>query len=188
MLNLPPQPGVTGSLFLGLGVVAGILLLVFGRGPIGAELGDRALTWVVTAALAITVAGAPFTLWRVVHDIRETAPIEPVHATYVGAEAKLIDGEVVERIGADIPAGDTYYVAVAPDAYFEIREGLSLWMGYALIPRRQIRDPRDADWIVTWGATPAQLGLDAGTPRLVARNRLSEYEPIYLSAGPRRQQ
>jgi hypothetical protein len=185
MLNLPPQPGVTGSLFLGLGAVAGLLLLAFGRRAVGAELGDRLLTWVVTAALAITVAGAPFTLWRVVHDIRETAPVEPVHATYVGAETKLIDGEVVERIGTDIPDRDTYYVAVAPDAYFEIREGLGLWMGYALIPRPRVRDPREADWIVTWGATPAQLGLDAGAPRLIARNRLSEREPVYLAAGPR---
>lgn len=172
---------------LGLGAVAGILVLLLGRRPVGEQLGaagHRALIWAVTGALGISVAGAPFTLWRVVEDIRETAPITAEHARYVGAETKLVDGELVLRIGASIPEGDSYYVAVAPDAFSEIRASLALWMGYALVPRRRLRDPREADWIVTWGATPAQLGLDAGRPRLVGRNRLVEYEPVYLARGP----
>lgn len=135
----------------------------------------------VTAALALTVAGAPFTTWRVLEDIRETAPISAQHARYVGAETKLIDGDLAERIGSGIPEDDTYYVAVAPSAYSEIQESLALWLGYALAPRRRVADPRDAHWIVTWGAPPARLGLDAGPPRLIGRNRLVDFEPVYLS-------
>ena len=93
----------------------------------------------------------------------------------------MIDGELAERIGAPIAEGQTYYVAVAPDAHSEIRESLPLWLGYALVPRRRVRDPADADWIVTWGGTPAELGLRAGEPRLVGRNRLVEREPVYLA-------
>ena len=184
MLNLPPHPGVTGSLLLGVGALAGIVLLVLGRRLVEEQLGpaDRALAWAVTAALAVSVAGAPFTLWRVVEDIRETAGISPEHARYVGAETTLIDGELVERIGVSIPEADSYYVAVAADAYSEIRESLALWLGYALIPRRRVRTAEDAAWVVTWGATPAELGLAGGRPRLIGRNRLVEHEPVYLTA------
>ena len=184
MLNLPPEPGTTGAVLLGLGAVAGILLVLLGRGRVARELGaatgcSRGSSRSRSAA---TVAAAPFTLWRVVEDIRATAPITPEHARYVGAETKLIDGELAERIGARIRERARPTTSrVAPDAYSEIRESLALWLGYALVPRRRVRDPADADWIVTWGATPAELGLRAGEPRLVGRNRLVEREPVYLA-------
>ena len=182
MLNLPPEPGTTGFVLLALGAAAGVLLLALGRRHVSAELGgDRLLTLLVTGVLAATVAGAPFTLWRVLVDIRETAPITPEHAEYVGAETKLIDGELVRQIETRIPAAETYYVRVSPDAYIEIRESLRLWLGYELLPRRQTRRARAADWIVTWGATTAQLGLRSGPPRLIGRNRLSTREPVYLA-------
>ena len=182
MLNLPPEPGTTGAVLLALGALAGLVLVVLGGGRIEREVGgDRVLAWIVALALGGTVAAAPFTLWRVVEDIRATAPISAEHARYVGAETKLIDGELAERIGVPIGEGETYYVGVAPDAYSEIRDSLALWLGYALVPRRRVREPGDADWIVTWGATPAELGLRAGEPRLVGRNRLFEREPVYVA-------
>jgi hypothetical protein len=167
---------------LALGAVAGLLLVLLGRGRVAAQLGgDRLLTWIVALLLGSTVAAAPFTLWRVVEDIRETGPVSAEHARYVGAETKLIDGELAERIGAPIANQATYFVAVAADAHSEIRESLALWLGYALVPRRRVREPEDADWIVTWGATPRALGLRAGEPRLVGRNRLVDREPVYLA-------
>jgi hypothetical protein len=181
VLNLPPEPGTTGYALLVLGLAGGLALLALGRGRAARE--DRVVGWIVLGALAVTVAGAPYTLWRVLVDIRETAPLTPAHAEYVGAETKLIDGELVRRVEAQIPLGDTYYVRVAPDAYSEIRTSLALWLGYELMPRRQARQPEDADWIVTWGAPPAELGLDAGSPHLVGRNRLSEREPVYVARG-----
>jgi hypothetical protein len=117
--------------------------------------------------VGVTVAAAPFPLWRVFEDIRATAPITPEHARYVGAETKLIDGRRA-RPGA-LARGVEYYVAVAPNAYEEIRTSLGAWMGYALAPRRRTTDPEDAGWIVTWGATPAELGVHAGRPKLVVR-------------------
>lgn len=187
MLNLPPEPGTTGTALLVLGTSGGLALLVLGRRRVGDLLGgnDRALVLLVTAALAATVAAAPFTLWRVLVDIRETAPLTPAHAEYVGAETKLIDGELVRRIEARIPRGDTYYVRVAPAAHDEIRESLALWLGYELVPRSQTRAPDDADWVVTWGAPPSQLRLAAGEPRLVGRNRLATREPVYLARARR---
>jgi hypothetical protein len=185
MLNLPPSPGAAGYALLALGVAAGLALLLFGRRRVADLLGtdDRVLVFVVTGALAVTLAGAPFTLRRVLVDIRETAPIRPEHAEYVGAETKLIDGELVRLVEARIPSGDTYYVRVAPDAYSEIRTSLALWLGYELVPRPQTREPGGADWIVTWGATPAELGLSAATPTLIGRNRLADREPVYLARG-----
>jgi hypothetical protein len=181
VLNLPPEPGTTGTLMLALGVVLGVLLLLLGRRVVVAEAGGGPVGLVTGVFLAVTIAGAPYTLWRVVEDIRETAPISAEHARYVGAETKLIDGELAERIGAPMPAGATYYVAVAPDAYSEIRESLGHWLGYALLPRRRVTEPAEAEWIVTWGATPDELGLRAGEPRLVGRNRLSERERVYVA-------
>ena len=179
MLNLPPHPGTTGTLLLVLGAVAGLAVAVLAQRRELAD--DRLVTWLVAAALGLTIAGAPFTLWRVLVDIRETAPISAEHARYVGAETKLIDGELVERIGARIPERASYYVAVAPDAHEEIRASLDEWMGYALAPRLRTHDPEAAAWIVTWGARPAQLGLPTGRTQMVGRNRLVEREPVYLT-------
>ncbi len=78
MLNLPPEPGTTGFVLLALGAAAGVLLVALGRRHVSAELGgDRLLTLLVTGVLATTVAGAPFTLWRVLVDIRETLRSPP---------------------------------------------------------------------------------------------------------------
>ena len=184
MLNLPPHPGTTGLLLLVLGPVAAGLFFVIGHRRFRAELGasnDFFLVWSVTITLGVTLAAAPYTLWRVLYDIRESAAFTADHARYVGAETKLIDGLLVEQVAALIPERADYFVAVAPDGFSEIRESLGQWMGYALIPRRRTLSPREAEWIVTWGATPAQLGLRAGTPQLVGRNRLFEDEPVYLA-------
>jgi len=182
MLNLPPQPGTTGYALLAIGAVAGLLLLLLGRRHLAPSVGDDSLlTPIITTTLAVCLAGAPFTLWRVVADIRATAPLTPEHAEYVGAETKLIDGELVRRIEQLIPRGDSYAVAVWPTAHVEIRESLALWLGYELLPRRQTRRPRAADWVITWGATPTELGLRTGPPRLVGRNRLADREPVYLA-------
>ena len=188
MLNLPPQPGTTGLVMLVCGAVVGLLSLVLLRDRIAAELRSvsthRAVPWLVTGLLALTVTAAPFTLWRVAVDIRETAPITADHARFVGAETKLIDGELVEQIAELIPEDATYSVAVDPRAYVEIRQSLAPWLGYALLPRRQVRSPGAAEWVVVWGATPAALGIRAGRPRLVGRNRLVEEEPVYLAETP----
>jgi hypothetical protein len=182
VLNLPDRPGATGYVVLLVGMSLGLALILVGRGRVASRVGgDHVLAALLTAALAATVAGAPFTLWRVLEDIRTTSTLTPEHAEYVGAETKLIDGELVRRIEAAIPRGQTYHVRVAPQAYVEIRESLALWLGYELVPRRQTRALVAADWLVTWGATPDALGLRAGTPTLVGRNRLSEREPVYLA-------
>jgi hypothetical protein len=188
MLNLPSSPGTVGVVLLALGAGLGLGVLVGLRGRLARELGwgsGAAESWLVAAVVAVTVAGAPYTLWRVGVDIRETSRFSATHKRYVGAETKLVDGELAERVGALIPPGDTYYVAVAPDAHSEIRESLALWLGYAFVPRRRVRTEAEADWVVTWGATPAQLDLTTAAPRLVGRNRLVEREPVYLAAaGP----
>lgn len=184
MLNLPSHPGAVGLALLVVGAVIGLLVLTLVRGPTERELRARLPAALLAGFVSLTVAGAPFIVWRVFEDIRETAPVTPDHARFVGAETKLIDGELVERLAELIPRDATYYVAVAPDAYVEIRESLAHWAGYALVPRRQTSSPRGAEWIVTWGATPEQLGLHARDPQLVGRNRLVEREPVYVAAAP----
>ena len=182
MLNLPAEPGTTGYVLLALGLAAGLSLLAFGRRRVGVRLGnDPTLTLLVSTALAVTVAASPFTLWRVLVDIRRTAPVTPEHAEYVGAETKLIDGELVRRLEAQIPRDAAYYVRVSPDAYVEIRESLVRWLGYELVPRPQTRDRDAAQWVVTWGASPTRLGLRTRDVRLVGRNRLADREPVYLA-------
>lgn len=180
MLNLPPQPGTTGVLLLLAGAIAGAVAAALAQRRTDLA-DDRLVRLLLAGALGLTVAGAPFTVWRVLVDVRETAPISAEHARYVGAETKLIDGELVERIGAGIPEGASYYVAVAPGSYEEIRVSLDEWMGYALAPRPQTDDPRSAAWIVTWGARPEQLGMPTGRTRIVGRNRLVDREPVYLT-------
>jgi hypothetical protein len=166
------------------GALAGLLVFVLWRDRIARELDaaptDRAVPWLVTGLLSLTIAAAPFTLWRVAVDIRETSPITAEHARFVGAETKLIDGELVEDIAEILPADATYFVVIAPDAYSEIRSSLARWLGYALVPRRQVSTAREADWIVVWGGEPAAFGIRATRSRLVGRNRLVEEEPVYL--------
>ncbi len=145
MLNLPSEPGTAGLVLLALGALVALLVFVPLLGRVASETGaarGEAASWLVAGALALTLAGAPFTLWRVVEDIRRTAPITPEHARYVGAETKLIDGALVERAAARIPRDATYGVIVSERAYREIRESLADWLGYALLPdvRRAMRE------------------------------------------------
>jgi hypothetical protein len=188
MLNLPSQPGAAGFVMLVTGAVAGLLVLALLHKRIaeqlGSERGEQSVTWLLTALLAATVAAGPFTLWRVIQDIRETAPITAEHAAFVGAETKLIDGELVEQIAGRIPEDASYGVVVAPQAYVEIRTSLAHWLGYALIPRRQVRLPREAEWVVVWGAPPARLGVHAVRTYLVGKNRLYKNEPVYVAELP----
>ncbi len=187
MLNLPSQPGTVGLIILVGGALAGSLVLLLRDDValrLGSSLGWRAVPSLLTASLALTVAVAPFTLWRVAEDIRRTAPITPEHARFVGAETKLVDGELVERIAALIPKTATYAVVIAPDSYVEIRQSLAQWLGYALIPRRQLRSWRAAEWVVVWGATLADLNVLATRPQLVGRNRLVDHEPVYVAQVP----
>jgi hypothetical protein len=185
MLNLPSQPGTTGLILLACGVALGLVVFALLRDRVVGELAfvstQRAVPWLVTGSLALTTAAAPFVIWRVAVDIRETGPVPAEHARFVGAETKLIDGELVEQIAGLLPADATYAVAVAPDAYLEIRESLAHWLGYALIPRRQVPDPRAAEWVVVWGGSPAALGIRAVRSRLVGRNRLVNQEPVYVA-------
>ena len=100
---------------------------------------------------------------------------------YVGAETKLIDGEVVERIGADDPGRGDVLRCRRPGCVLRDPRGLGLWLGYALVPRRP--DTRSAGGGLDRhvGGDPRRARPRAGTPRLVGRNRLSEREPVYLS-------
>ena len=162
MLNLPPQPGRSrGRSCSALGAVAGLgSSRSLGRADRLAELAPAAVVaWVVTAALWRSRSpGAP------VHDSGASSTTSARRRrSRADARALRRRRDEADRRGArradrrPHPERDTYYVAVAPDAYFEIRESLALWMGYALVPRRRVRDAREADWIVAWGATPAQL-------------------------------
>ena len=108
-------------------------------------------------SLAATLAGAPYTLWRVLEDIRATAPVTP-RARRVRRrrdEAHRRRARPTAR-GAD-PARETYYVARRAR---RLRRDPAVARALARLRARAAQPddatPEAADWIVTWGAPPGR--------------------------------
>jgi hypothetical protein len=163
VLGLPAEPGAVGAIMVVLGLVAAAALVLFGRRRIAAEVGAplrSAVALATLATLATTVAAAPFVLWRVVEDIRYTSRLTTVQAEEIGADMNGLDEQVFERVRAMVPSDATYAIAVDPDLHWRQREALPKWAGFSLLPRVRVDDPARADWIVSWGVPPAELGVD----------------------------
>ena len=182
MLALPEGIGALGLLLLAVGTVAGL-----GAGWVAmrAAGGDRAQAALLAVALALAVAVAPFSAWRIVQDFRYTSRIAEPVAERIGAYENYLDGSAFDDLARLIPPGDRYYVRVAREIEPEsAAHAFRVWGLTALLPRRAATNPANADWIVTWGVDPRYVRLGVGRVWRI-REPKHGFPAIYLArVGP----
>lgn len=128
-------------------------------------------TLVAASLLASVLVSAPFTAWAFVSDVRAARDLSPFDAARVGAESNGIDTTVIDRIARRIPEQARYAIVLAPGADPDITSVFRIWALTVLLPRVAVADARKAEWVVTFGASPARLGVSASGVRRVRSNR-----------------
>jgi hypothetical protein len=168
MLALPAHPGRVGQALLAVGLLigAGLALAVWRRlRPALAESEAAVPVSVVVAlVLASTVAAAPFVAWRIVEDTRSNSRLTRAEAERAGGESAHVDPQAVAALGNLIPRDDSYAV-VASAAVGGEYTAFWEWAAYALMPRAQLMEPAQAQWILSWDRDPRRLGVRVGAVR-----------------------
>jgi hypothetical protein len=182
MLGLPAHPGLTGAMFIALGLLTAAVLALPVWRALRHSLGEGGIErWaaaILAASLLSSLAAAPFLAWRIVQDIRYTSRLTHVQAERIGGDMQLIDHRIVDRLRAAIPPGQTFYITASPRISGARRYAFRNWIGYALLPRIRVLDPARANWIVGWERDPRRASRRTGT---VARLQYDGGGVVYLA-------
>ena len=176
MLGVPPSPGVFGGVLLGLGVVVAAFFIVLARARL------RSLPPATAAAgvcLVVTVAAAPYLIWHVAEDVRHTGALSAYDAAVAGPVQAYLQPYLLDGVPRLVPRQATYATVVSGAVpYAPARAAFPALALQTLFPRRSVRDPRQADYVVSWGVRP-----EAVTPvRRVwrVRARSGPYPAVYV--------
>ena len=139
-----------------VGVVAGVWILTGVIRSYVPGLEPFAVAAVAFPAVVATflAAGA---LWPAVQDLDQQAAAArvytPADAAQAGAPAAGANPVFLTWVANYIPARDTYYlVALNPTG------GIGYWTSYQLLPRRAVRSPRDAQWLILYNLPRSAAG------------------------------
>ena len=171
MIGLPAEPGLVGTAFLAAGAIVGIAIGIAAWrrlfGAFGEGRAAQLVRGVVVVALTAGTGIAPFVAWRIVEDIRVVADVTRADAEVIGALGNEIDATVFDDFRAAIRAEETYYVDTSKTIDPTRAGAFRQWSLGALLPRVRVLDPADADWVVTWGLDPRQLGVSLARTEMV---------------------
>lgn len=107
-------------------------------------------------ALVAAVKQLPHSLRAEQARISTNAGLTPLERELAPARAFDIHEELAVRAAQLIPRNGVFYVATGTSAG---SVGSPPFYAYWLLPRRRAADITSADWIVDFGADPAQLGV-----------------------------
>lgn len=128
-------------------------------------------TLVAVSLLASVAAIAPFEAWAVVKNARASRALSTFAADRFGPESNGIDTTVLDRAARRIPKHATYVIALSPRANAAAADVFADWAQAELLPRIRVADPGAARWVITFGASPRQLGISASAVRFIASKR-----------------
>jgi hypothetical protein len=118
------------------------------------------------ASLALAMLTALWEIPETFRDIRDTTQglqaASALERELRGARGADADTEVFVRARQLIPADARYAVITGPNAQVSnvvTLPAIAPFAGYWLLPRRQVRDPANADWVLSYGGDLAALGL-----------------------------
>jgi hypothetical protein len=114
---------------------------------------------VAVALLASVAATAPFSAWAVIKDIRVVHDYSAFSAERVGPEDNGIDTRVIDGIARSVPRHDSYAIVFSPRLDPTVAVPFRIWTLTMLLPREVVATPAEAQWVITFGAAPAALGL-----------------------------
>ena len=167
MLGLPASPGAVGAALLALGVVLGAAAAYLARRRWFAGW-EPAPALVLAAALGVTVASMPFSVWRMAEDMRFTTRLNDEQVEGAGPIQTFIPPYILDGVRPLIPRGDTYVTVTGPAVREELARTAFRYLALtALFPRTAAEDAADADWVIAWGGDPRDAGVDVEDVRVV---------------------
>ena len=170
--------GPESLLLASLGAVLGAVLVArFGR---WSSVPARVAGAIAAALAASSLAVAPVTAWAVISDIRSAQRLSAREAERSGPEGYGFDTSVTDRLAALIPAEDTYAIVSSDQGESDRDLVFRLWSLTALLPRVALTDPASADWVVTWGVPPSDLGVPVADVRALELRGASD-PPVYVA-------
>ena len=184
MQGLPAGIGALGGALLVAGLAFGAAYAAYAfrrlRAAFAPATNAAAVAAVAAAALGVGLGAAPFVAWRVVEDLRYTTGLDPWLAERYGVSVSEIHPSLYDRARTLVPAGDTFAVVVDARVSHERREAFEQWALTTLLPRRAVSDPAAADWLLTLGVAPAEVGPSVGRA-VELHPGAGEVPPAYLA-------
>jgi len=158
-------------------IVGGALAARFGR---WASPHARSAGTFAAALVASTLVIAPVTAWAVVSDTRAAQRLSDREAERFGPESYGFDTSVTDRIAALVPPADDYRLVASDGLEANRALGFRLWSLSSLLPRIAAADPSSADWIISWGVPPRELGVAVHELHVLALRGGSQ-PPVYVA-------
>ena len=187
MLALPSATERTSLLLaLVIGLPAALLTAWFLRRrlleALPASSGRTGVVWTIVLAAFVAVASAPSTAWRISEDVRYTSGISRSVAERIGAYENFLDATIFDDVVHRLPPDATYHVRVARSVPKPLaRASFRGWALTALLPRRAVVDPAEADWILSWGVDPRTLGVATREVEMLRPPKYG-FPAVYLAA------
>jgi hypothetical protein len=172
-----PLSGVEALLLAGTGAAVGALLA--GRLARWPSPSARLSGMTAVALAASALAVAPVTAWMIVSDLRAAKELSTREAERIGPEEYGLDTSLIDRVADVIPSGATYDVAFSGRLDPQRTSVFRVWSLAALLPRRAVSDPSSADWIISWGVPPSELGVPVTEVRVIEPAAKSD-PPVYV--------
>ncbi len=148
MLGAPSGLGVAGAAWLLAGFLVAAIITWRRRGSLSTDLTGRA----AAACLVVTLAVAPYFARRIVEDLRVTTAMTDYELSVAGPVQAYLQPYLLDPVTRVIPPGATYAVAQGPGVpHPEARAALAPLAMIKLFPRKEVSDPRQADWVIAWG-------------------------------------
>jgi hypothetical protein len=117
-----------------------------------------AVAVVVALALLAALEQLPKSVREADRLVDENAHASRLERELAPARAFALDPALAVRARELLPPDAVFYVATGPGLPSG-HDAASPFSAYWLLPRRLAADPREADWILSYGADPAELGV-----------------------------
>ena len=120
------------------------------------HLSSAAATLIALVALFAALKQLPTSLRAAQRQVETTAGLSDVQRELAPANTYQVNGSLLLRAQELIPKNDVFYVATGGQPGLGAASPFS---AYWLLPRRHTEEPSSAQWILSYGGDPAQLGV-----------------------------
>jgi hypothetical protein len=120
------------------------------------HLSSAAATLIALVALVAALKQLPTSLRAAQRQVETTAGLSDVQRELAPANVYEVNGSLLLRAQELIPKNGVFYVATGGQPGLGAASPFS---AYWLLPRRHTDEPGSAQWILSYGGDPAQLGV-----------------------------
>ena len=121
------------------------------------RLTSLAAAFLVAVALVVAARQLPRSIQTAHERVRANAGLSRLQRELAPARFWGMNERLLLRADRTLPRDAVYAVAVGRK---QASRGVPLFYPYWLLPRRHVKDPAKAQWIVLWGADRSTLGVN----------------------------